>query len=204
MTINEWSFNIENMRKKDFTKRDNIIQAAMDLINERGFSDTPMSQIAKKANVSAATIYVYFDNKEDLINKLYFHSKKKMRDYVMSNYDENATVEERYKQYLRKFIQFLVNNQQEFLFIDQFQSSPLLNEEVSENISQLFQQFHSIYDEGKETNVFKNVDTTIIAGFTINPAMQFVRDYHAKTLSLTESMIDDIIQMSWDAVKYQN
>ncbi|MBO1307195.1 TetR/AcrR family transcriptional regulator [Enterococcus sp. 669A] len=192
------------MRKKDFTKRDNIIQAAMDLINERGFSDTPMSQIAKKANVSAATIYVYFDNKEDLINKLYFHSKKKMRDYVMSNYDENATVEERYKQYLRKFIQFLVNNQQEFLFIDQFQSSPLLNEEVSESISQLFQQFHSIYDEGKETNVFKNVDTTIIAGFTINPAMQFVRDYHAKTLSLTESMIDDIIQMSWDAVKYKD
>ena len=192
------------MRKKDFTKRDNIIQAAMDLINERGFSDTPMSQIAKKANVSAATIYVYFDNKEDLINKLYFHAKKKMRDYVMSSYDENATVEERYKQYLRKFIQFLVNNQQEFLFIDQFQSSPLLNEEVSESISQLFQQFHSIYDEGKETKVFKNVDTTIIAGFTINPAMQFVRDYHAKTFALTESMIDDIIQMSWDAVKYQD
>lgn len=190
------------MRRKDFTKRDNIIHAAMDLINERGFSDTPMSQIAKKANVSAATIYVYFDNKEDLINKLYYHAKKKMRDYVLSDYDEHAPIEERYKQYLKKFIQFLMNNPQEFLFIEQFQNSPLLNEEVSESISELFQQFHSIYDEGRQEKVFKDVDTEIIAGFTINPAMQFVKDYYAEALALNEAMIDEIIQMSWDAVKY--
>ncbi|MGM0216782.1 TetR/AcrR family transcriptional regulator [Enterococcus sp. AZ109] len=191
------------MRKKDFNKRDNIITAAMELINERGFSDTPMSQIAKKANVSAATIYVYFDNKEDLINKLYFHAKKKMRDYVFSDYDENASIEERYKQYLKKFILFLMNNQPEFMFIEQFQNSPLLNEEVSESISELFQQFHSIYDEGKEAKVFKNVDTAIISGFTFNPAMQFVKDYYAEALPLDEPMIDEIIQMSWDAIKFE-
>ncbi|MDB4867155.1 MAG: TetR family transcriptional regulator [Cohnella sp.] len=37
-----------------------------------------MSKIAKKAGVSASTIYVYFENKEDMLNKLYLSIKKKM------------------------------------------------------------------------------------------------------------------------------
>ncbi len=71
MTINERSFILEVMRHKDDNKHQAICDAAIGLITANGFADTSISKIAKVANVSPATIYVYFENKEDLLNKVY-------------------------------------------------------------------------------------------------------------------------------------
>ncbi|WP_094092917.1 TetR/AcrR family transcriptional regulator [Paenibacillus physcomitrellae] len=43
-------------------------------MNEIGFAETSISKIAKKAGVSAATIYIYYENKEDMLSKIYFES----------------------------------------------------------------------------------------------------------------------------------
>jgi len=55
--------------QKSVDKRNSLIQATIELVNNDGFNATPMSKIAKMANVSPATIYLYFDNKQDLVNK---------------------------------------------------------------------------------------------------------------------------------------
>ena len=54
------------MRYKDEAKQDAIIEATVKLVNQIGFAATSTSKIAKKANVSSATIYIYYKNKEDL------------------------------------------------------------------------------------------------------------------------------------------
>lgn len=53
-------------RKKEATKN-NILLAAVELINERGFSDTTMQLIAEKADVSLRTLYNYFPTKESIV-----------------------------------------------------------------------------------------------------------------------------------------
>jgi AcrR family transcriptional regulator len=49
--------------QKSIDKRNTLIKATIELVNNNGFHATPMSKIAKKANVSPATIYLYFENK---------------------------------------------------------------------------------------------------------------------------------------------
>ncbi len=56
-------------------KREAILQAALELIAERGFHDTPMSLIARRSGASAGTIYHHFADKDDLIHALYRHVK---------------------------------------------------------------------------------------------------------------------------------
>ncbi|MDR1409712.1 MAG: TetR/AcrR family transcriptional regulator [Oscillospiraceae bacterium] len=53
------------MRVKDFSKKDAIFEATINLLNEIGFANISMSKIGKAAGVSSSTIYVYFENKED-------------------------------------------------------------------------------------------------------------------------------------------
>ena len=55
------------MRTKDEGKQDAIIKATIKLVNEIGFVSSSVAKIAKEANVSPATIYVYYQNKEDLL-----------------------------------------------------------------------------------------------------------------------------------------
>ena len=77
------------MRRKDDSKREAIANAAIELITTNGFADTSMSKIAKAANVSPATIYVYFENKEDMLNQLYLMVKRELSEAMLAGYDDS-------------------------------------------------------------------------------------------------------------------
>ncbi|MBV1775583.1 TetR/AcrR family transcriptional regulator [Burkholderiaceae bacterium DAT-1] len=47
-----------------------ILDASLDLFAEKGFSATRMDDIAKRAGVTAGTLYRYFPNKEDIFKAL--------------------------------------------------------------------------------------------------------------------------------------
>lgn len=48
-------------------RKDNVIDAALRVFAEKGYSDTTMTDIAKKAGVSTPVLYEYFKTKEDLL-----------------------------------------------------------------------------------------------------------------------------------------
>ena len=52
-------------------KRDDILNAAMELFGELGYDGTTVPMIAERAKVGAGTIYRYFENKESLVNILF-------------------------------------------------------------------------------------------------------------------------------------
>lgn len=53
-------------RRNAQTRRD-IVGAATALFRERGFDDTPMTEVAVAAGVSRRTLYRYFPTKEDIV-----------------------------------------------------------------------------------------------------------------------------------------
>ena len=55
--------------QKSIDKKNAVLGATLTLVNEGGFKSASMSKIAKMAYVSPATIYLYFENKQDLINQ---------------------------------------------------------------------------------------------------------------------------------------
>ena len=48
-------------------RRDQILDAAIDVISEKGFQKTTIRQIARAAGVADGTLYNYFKNKEDIL-----------------------------------------------------------------------------------------------------------------------------------------
>jgi len=52
-------------RRKD-ARPEEIIAAALDLFVERGFATTRLEDVAARAGVSKGTLYLYFENKEEL------------------------------------------------------------------------------------------------------------------------------------------
>ena len=52
-------------RVKSNEKRIALLNATLSLVINKGFHDAPMSKIAKLAEVSPATIYIYFENKHN-------------------------------------------------------------------------------------------------------------------------------------------
>lgn len=101
-------------RKKEpkSVHRENIASAASVLFMEKGIISTSMDDIAKAAGYSKATLYVYFENKEEIIGLLVLDSMKKLYDYIASALEKQETTKARYD-----LICFgLVRYQEEFPF----------------------------------------------------------------------------------------
>lgn len=101
-------------RKKEprSVHRENIASAASALFMERGIAATSMDDIAKAAGYSKATLYVYFENKEEIVGILTLNSMKKLYDYIVSALEQEENTKARYDLICKGLVRY----QEEFPF----------------------------------------------------------------------------------------
>jgi TetR/AcrR family transcriptional regulator, fatty acid metabolism regulator protein len=61
------------------SKRERILRAAVDVFAQNGYFNAKVSEIAKAAGVADGTIYLYFDNKEDVLITIF---REHTRNYL--------------------------------------------------------------------------------------------------------------------------
>ncbi len=92
--------------------REKIASAASVLFMDRGIAATSMDDIAKAAGYSKATLYVYFENKEEIVGILVLDSMKKLYNYIVSALEQQETTKEQYNFICRGLVKY----QEEFPF----------------------------------------------------------------------------------------
>jgi AcrR family transcriptional regulator len=190
-----------NMRHKDNNKKEKIIKAAIQLINKVGLAEVSMLKIAKKAGVATATIYVYFDNKKDMLKKLFLVAKKDMQQKVLRGINISLPTESEFKKVLKNYIDFIINNRDYFLFLEQYMNTPLilkLYEEESQMIDKTLLEF---FKNGIKLRIIKEIDFDLMLIYAISPIMQIAKKYFNGEFEFTEQNIEKIIQMSWASIK---
>jgi AcrR family transcriptional regulator len=70
--------------------RTNIIRAAEQLFLKKGIENTTMDNIAREADYSKATLYVYFENKEEIISSITLISMKLFLNVIRRALSEEA------------------------------------------------------------------------------------------------------------------
>lgn len=101
-------------RKKEpkSVHREKIASAASVLFMDKGIAATSMDDIAKAAGYSKATLYVYFENKEEIVGILVLDSMKKLYNYIVSALEQQNTTKEQYNFICHGLVQY----QEEFPF----------------------------------------------------------------------------------------
>ena len=85
-------------RKKEpgSAHRESIASAASQLFMEKGIAQTTMDDIAKAAGYSKATLYVYFESKEEIVSVLVLKSMKKLCDYLSAAIQQKNSTRAKY------------------------------------------------------------------------------------------------------------
>lgn len=200
LTITERSFMIETMRVKDEKKEQAIFDAAITLITTNGFADTSMSKIAKVADVSAATIYIYFENKEDMLNKTYTHVKREIAAALGKGLQPKLTVEEAFKVIWNNFYKYAVKNSVKFSFTEQFANSPLVDRVHKEEGMSYFQTLFEWFERGKREKVFKDVPVEIFTAFAFAPLIGLVKQHFCGEVVLDNKLLKAVYEITWKAV----
>jgi Transcriptional regulator len=189
------------MRIKDENKKEAILEATIRLINEIGFANVSMSKIAKIAGVSASTLYIYYDNKEDMFKKVYVDVKKQMLSACIKGIGANESVEQSVKKLCENLLDFMQNNKEYFLFIEQSSGSPLINLSSHKDIEALMNKNFAIFERGIREGILKNTSPVLLVGFCVYPITQLFKESCQQQVWLQDIDYELVFQMCWDAIK---
>ena len=189
------------MRRRDDNKKEAIFQATKELLTEIGFSDTSMSKIAKRAGVSAATIYVYFDNKDDMLRKLYLDVKEKLAASIVQAIDQSMPVREAMERSMQGYLHFILDNRVDYLFLEQFSNSPLLQNLCIQDEIPSFASFQSIVEKGIREGILRQVDVSLVYLYCALPLAQLAKNAIKGNASITPEDLQTIYEMSWNAIR---
>ena len=115
------------MRTRDENKEEAIREKALEMIVNDGFDGLSMQKLARAAGVSPATIYIYYKNREDLLNSLYNLVNETFAEEALRDFDPDACLEDGLWLQWKNRLNFIVRYPNYFKFQEQFRNSPLIN-----------------------------------------------------------------------------
>lgn len=188
------------MRIRDEDKVSRIYNAAVKLINAEGFQGTSMSKIAREADIAAATIYLYFDNKDDMINKLFLHLKhEKSKAYLKGNPVLSPT-KETFRIIWFNHYQYIVENPQTFKFLENFSNCHLINLINQEQAIGYYRLMLDLFELSRQKGILKDLSNAIVYEFLFAPIGNLLKRALTINRIITEKELDTIFEISWSAI----
>jgi AcrR family transcriptional regulator len=188
-------------------KRADIIQAALELIADRGFHGAPMSAIADKAHVAAGTIYRYFENKDVLINELFLELENNAIGVLLHDYPSGKPVHDQFFHVFGELCRYLISHPLHFRYMEQYFNSPYGISKRRDKLvgKKIDPDGHDtligIFQEGISQQILKDLPLIVLSSLAIGPMLYLIRDHTLGFVALDDSLILQITEACWDGIR---
>jgi len=143
--------------RRNTDKFNRIIQAAVKIFARKGFYNAKIAEIAREAQVADGTIYLYFQNKDDILINLF---EVKM-DIILQNMREKLALEKNPLKKVQIFalqhLKMMENSKElsEVIQVEMRQSSKFMKEYKNEKFFEYLRIFSDIVEQGQIEGVFR-------------------------------------------------
>ncbi|MGY8910485.1 MAG: TetR/AcrR family transcriptional regulator [Flavobacteriales bacterium] len=187
--------------QKSIDKKKALVKATIELVNNNGFHATPMSKIAKMANVSPATIYLYFENKQDLLNQTYIDVKEAYTEYAFETYKETMSVEAGFELIWKRIANFKLHECENAMFLAQCDNTPIIDETSRQEGIKHLQPLLDLWTRGKKEGIIKPISEYLLYAYAINPLSFLMMTQNRGSFVLNKTHIDQAYKAAWDSIK---
>lgn len=122
-------------------KKQSLLTAARELFIENGVAKTSIDQIASRAQVAKGTFYLYFRDKEDLLQALIYRISCHVLDEAYRVMDSRRTEDftENVILFADAIIEYFKHNRLQLRLIERNFSWPLVTKQMSERTDEIWQ-----------------------------------------------------------------
>ena len=152
------------MAKRTGEKYEAIIDAAIRVIAENGYHNAQVSKIAREAKVADGTIYLYFENKDDMLISLF---NEKMGAFIETVREAIARVDsapDQLRELMRLHFAHLENNPKMAIVtqIELRQSNRKVRKGIAETLKKYMDVIDDIIRSGIDQGIFRpDVDVRV-------------------------------------------
>ncbi|MEE9420293.1 MAG: TetR/AcrR family transcriptional regulator [Desulfatiglandaceae bacterium] len=144
-------------RRKNSEKYHRIIEAATKIFAKKGFYPAKISEIAKEAQVADGTIYIYFENKDDILISLFEEQMRVVLENMVTQISELEDPARKLERFALTHLQLIEQNKDmaEIIQVELRQSGKFMKEYKNEKFTQYLDLIGDIVREGQEKGIFK-------------------------------------------------
>lgn len=195
------------MRHRDEQKEVALQEAALKMIVEEGFKGLSMQKLAKKASLSPATIYIYYQDREDLLNQLYLLILNRTNQAALIDFSPTMPFKSGLTCLWLNRFRYYNQYPNDFLFIEQFINSPLVDKVAGLESKTYEQQAQHFYRHAIATHQIANLPIEIYWPIAFAPLYQLIRlhlshgKYPQPDLVITETTLTTVLERITSALE---
>jgi AcrR family transcriptional regulator len=151
----------------DVSRKQQILDIAIQEIVDHGYSNTSVDTIAAKAGISKGVIYYHFNGKRELIERIYAVLLDELFEYRRSRVENEASAGAKLQAYIQTYFEFMYKHKKAFVAMmeagidlaSDSQSNPWardLNDRVFRFIAQ-------IIEDGQKSGEFRAITPLALA-----------------------------------------
>lgn len=112
------------MRTRDTEKEELVRQKAVEMIVKEGLDGFSMQKLAKAARISPATLYIYYKDRDDLLNKVCFHVVDELLAVSLRDFHPDLNFADGMAIQWRNRMEYFLQHPMETAFIEQVRYAP--------------------------------------------------------------------------------
>lgn len=143
-------------RSERARKRQRILKAAIEVFSRKGFYHAKISEIARKAGVADGTIYLYFENKDDLLISIFEEEMERIIQRFREELNPIVRADEKLRQFIILHAQMVTAEPDlaHILQIELRQSSVFMKDYKPIKFRQFLNILEEIFLEGQKQGIF--------------------------------------------------
>jgi AcrR family transcriptional regulator len=188
-------------RSRDENKTDSIYEATLALIMDTGYAELNMAQVARRAGIATGTIYTYFKNKEELVNKLFIHLKEEKVKKMFVQFNEADSFFLTFRKLWTAYFDLSFSEPHKMLFIEQYTYSPLLSAQSRQRSDALLEPLVKLLEQAQKDDLIKEVSPILMLNYVMGAVLEIAKYCHSTGYRLSEADREACFQMAWSAIR---
>ena len=182
------------------SKREQIMQGALELFIEQGFHGTSVQMIADRVGIAAGSLYRYFQGKEQLIHQLYRMSVEMMVEKLFHGVQLTEVNFDTYRRLWLNASSGIQSHNHVILFKDLYERSPFLTAEDKVWAQVRWQPLDDFFQAGIEIGLFRAMPPCLLGALSLATVQCVMHEHKFYDFELTDDLKEQMAAASWKAI----
>jgi AcrR family transcriptional regulator len=190
------------MRTRNADKESLVKQKAIELLGKDGFEGFSVNNLARACNISVATIYIYYKDKDDLIIQISQEEARKMGESMIRGLHPDMSFESGLRLQWKNRYEYMMANPALGLFFDQLRSSTYQQQFLVTFMSHFEGPIGSFMRNVVKRGELRNMPLEVYWSVAFAPLYSLIR-FHNEGKSLGGrpfKMTDELLWQTFDLV----
>lgn len=153
-----------------------ILNAAVDLISEKGYHDVSVREICERAGVTKPVLYYYFKDKEDVLAELIREGNRRFHDLINKNIRPEDSFEKQLEGLFFVYIRYAEENFSHIAIAINVELTPLPENIKSlsrEKTLEVTERILPVFRKGRDEGIFRADDDLTMLAFSFTSPLSF-------------------------------